>query len=562
MFGTIRRHQTWLWAVIITLTVISFVIYFSPYSKMNSGGGRPSGNYGSINGQKVTRQQFAEAYREVDLHFFLVANPGHWLNEDRKRSEQDIDREVYHWLLLTQKEDQLGIHASGDAAAEMGRQLMHPFERMGVTSPSIFIQKVLEPHGYQVSDFERYIRHFLGIQELMSTFGLSGRLITPEEAKTLYQRDHQEVATEVLFFSASNYLAKVSVTPEAVAQFYSNRVANYIIPDRVQVSYVAYAITNFLSEAQTELGTNLNDLVEANYQRLGTNLNALFPEAKTPEEYKAKIRERVIRERATADAGQKANVFAHTLMDSQSTRLQSFDELAKTNGLTVGVTAPFDREDGPKDVEVGPEFTKMAFALTPEEPFNGPVLGRDAVYVVALQKRIPHETPVLDQIRDRVTADYKQNQALMLARQEGASTYQIFTNRLAQGSTFVGLCDEAKMTMIAVAPFSISTRSLGDIENLVSMSQLKQAAFNTPPGKLSPFQPTSSGGMLLYVKAKLPVDTAKMETDLPAYVNNLRATRQSEAFNEWLRKEADKGLRDTPAGRPTPPPAMGTAAKS
>jgi len=561
MFGTIRKHQTWLWAVIITLTVISFVIYFSPYSKMNSGS-RTSGNYGSINGEKVTRQQFANAYREVDLHFFLVANPGHWLNEERKRSEQDIDREVYHWLLLTQKEEQLGVHASDDAAAEMGRQLMHPFERMGISSPAVFIQKVLEPHGLQVGDFERYIRHFLGIQELMSTFGLSGRLITPQEAKALYERDHQELATQVVFFNASNYLANVSVTPEAVAQFYSNRIANYMIPDRVQVSYVQFPISNHLAEAQSALGTNLNDLVEANYQRLGTNLNALFPDAKTPDEYKAKIRERVIRERATAEAGQKANVFAHTLLDNQSTRLQDFDDLARTNGLTVGVTAPFDREEGPKDLEVGPEFTKMAFSLTPQEPFNGPVLGRDAVYVIALIKRIPHETPPLDQIRDKVTADYKQSQALMLARQEGSSDYQVFTNRLAQGQTFVALCGEAKLAMIEVAPFSLSTRALGDIENLVSVNQLKQAAFNTSPGKLAPFQPTSTGGMLLYVKEKLPVNTAKMETDLPAYVSNLRATRQNEAFNDWLRKEAEKGLRDTPVGRPTPPPAIGTAAKS
>ena len=37
--------------------------------------------------------------------------------------------------------------------------------------------------------------------------GLSGRLITPQEAATLYQRENQEVPPQIVFFSASNYLA-------------------------------------------------------------------------------------------------------------------------------------------------------------------------------------------------------------------------------------------------------------------------------------------------------------------------------------------------------------------
>ena len=54
----------------------------------------------------------------------------------------------------------------------------------------------------------------------------------------LYKREHQEVATEAVFFSASNYLAGVTVPPSALAQFYTNRLAVYRLPERVQVSYV------------------------------------------------------------------------------------------------------------------------------------------------------------------------------------------------------------------------------------------------------------------------------------------------------------------------------------
>jgi hypothetical protein len=560
MFGTIRKHQTWLWAVIITLTVISFVIYFSPYSKMNSGGGRSSDNLGSINGQKVTRQQYVNASREVNLHFFLTST--HWMDEDRKRSDIEIEREVYNWLLLTQKQEQLGVHVSDEAAAEMARQMIRPFERMGITSPKVFIEKVLPLHGMQVSDFERYLRHFVGIQELISAFGLSGRLVTPQEAKALYEREHQEVATEAISFNVSNYMASVAASPEAVSQFYSNRVATYMIPDRIQVSYVTFNVTNFLPGAEKALGTNINDLVESNLQRIGTNVATLFPEAKTPEEQKAKVREEILKQRALNDAAQKANEFAHSLMDNPTAKPPSFEDAAKASGYGVQTCAPFDRAEGPKDFEVGPDFIKAAFALTPEEPFAGPFTGKDGAYVIALNKKIPHEIPPLDQIRAQVETDYKRSQALQLARQAGNAFYQTLTNKMDQGIGFSNICAEAKITPLTLPPFSISTRELPEAENLASLNQLKQAAFSTPPGKASQFQSTTDGGMLLYVKAKLPLDQTKMDADFPRYLSGLRSSRQNEAFNDWLRREAEKGLRDTPLNRPTPPSVGPATAKS
>src|SRR5581483_6386175 len=155
MFGTIRKHQTWLWAVIITLTIISFVSFLSPNSKMNAG--RGSDNYGSINGERVTRIEKANAYREVDLHILFMS--GHWLSDEKKDSRVNPELETYRWLLLAQLQRKLGIHVGDDAAASMAQQMIHSFERMGITSPAMFIERVLQPHGYGVDDFERYIRH-------------------------------------------------------------------------------------------------------------------------------------------------------------------------------------------------------------------------------------------------------------------------------------------------------------------------------------------------------------------------------------------------------------------
>jgi len=552
MFGTIRKHQTWLWAVIITLTIISFVSFLSPNSKLNAG--RGSDNYGSINGQRISRIDYVNAYREVDLHTFFMSG-GHWLNEDKKQNRVDPERETYQWLLLGQIQRKLGVHVGEDTAASMAQQMIHSFERMGVTSPAMFIERVLQPHGYGIDDFERYIRHFVGIQELISTYGLTGRLVTPQECKALYDREHQELATEAVFFSASNFLASVTANPEAVGQFYTNRLANYIIPERVQVSYVRFNVTNFLKQAETDLGSNITENVEANYQRLGSNY---FADAKSPEEAKEKIRQQLIRTQAMRAAAKKALDFANVLFDLKPFTPDTLEKFANSNGLVAAVSAPFSRDDEPKDLQVGPDFTKAAFVLNAEEPYAGPLQGQDGMYVISLNKALPRETPTLDQVRDKVTEDFKRSQALMQAQIAGRTFYQTVTNGLGQGKAFTNICAEAHVQPTVLPPFSISTRSIPEAEEFISLAQLKQLAFSTGAGKVSPFQPTMEGGVILYVKSKLPVDESKAQSDMPAFVTNLRRTRQQEAFEDWFRKEADKALRDTPVGQQKAPPTVGS----
>src|SRR2546421_9182994 len=110
MIGTIRKHQTWLWAVIITATIISFVWYFGPYSKLNNER-RGAANFGSINGERITQEDYMNALREVDLQFFFFRSQGNsWPTDEAKRMGFDQEREIYQLLLLIQNQCQMGIH--------------------------------------------------------------------------------------------------------------------------------------------------------------------------------------------------------------------------------------------------------------------------------------------------------------------------------------------------------------------------------------------------------------------------------------------------------------------
>jgi hypothetical protein len=556
MFGTIRKHQTWLWVVISTLTIISFVYYFGPQSKVGSERGGPA-NLGTINGERITPEEYEATRREVHLRYFFMS--GAFPNEESRNRGFDEVRETYYRLLFIHKQKDLGIHIGDETVARTAWNMLRPLQKANINSPTVFIKQILEPHGFQVEDFDRFIRHELGIQELISTVGLSGKLVTPQEAKGFYVREHEELATEAVFLSASNYLGGVTATPEAVSQYYSNHIANYRIPVRLQVSYVEYVLTNFLTEANEEMAkmTNIDQRLEAVYQQRGTNY---YREAKSPQEAKEKIREEMRKELMAVAANKKASVLANELFDKEPMRPENLAALGKEKGLTVKVTAPFDLEEGPKDIKVSADFAKRAFALSPtNEPFVGPLLGEDALYVIAFDKRIPSEIPPLDQIRERVTADYKYDQARILALQAGQALYTALTNGMAQAKSFSNICAEAKSQATELPPFSLSTRALPQVEEHISLNGpggLKELAFGTPAGKISNFQPTSEGGLILYVKAKLPLDPTKMNTDLPSYVESMRQTRQSEAFNEWFRKQAERGLRDTPLGWPKTAPSL------
>jgi hypothetical protein len=546
MIGTIRRHSKWLWLIIIVATVISFVFWGAGPSRMGDGsGGRvASGDLGTIYGHKVTQQAFIDARND----FYLSAwfNTGEWPEKNPNFSESELDREVYVRLMLDLKANDLGIYVGDDEAVAMANELLRSLGRNGEAVPlNQFVKQVLQPKGLTAQDFENFVRQYLVMEQLRRAIGLTGELITPQEAATAYQRDYQELSAQIVFFSASNYLSSVAVSPAAVAQFYTNYLAEYRLPDRVQVSYVAFEVTNYLAQARAEWArTNIEELVGAYYRQVGEN----YRNSKSPAEAKDKIREELIRNRAGSDARKDANDFANTVFSIDPAKPENLAAAAKQNGLSVHVTAPFAASFGPEEFIAPSGFTKAAFALSPDAPFAGPIMGPNAVYVIAFDKQLPSEIPSLDQIRDRVTQEYQLREATLLAWHTGTDFAHTLTGMTADRS-FASLCVAAGLQPQELPAFSLSTQELPDFGGRAELNQLKQIAFTTPVGKASGFATNNAGGFIVYVQSHLPIDRSKMNSELPQFTAAFRSGRQNEAFNQWVNLEANRQLRTTPVFR-------------
>ena len=100
MIGTIRKHSGWLWMIIITATIISFVFWGASSAKVGGSGG---GNLGAVYGKKVTQDEYFQAKKDFFLSYWF--HSGKWPDEGTF-TPTELDQQIYLNLMLDQKAQQ------------------------------------------------------------------------------------------------------------------------------------------------------------------------------------------------------------------------------------------------------------------------------------------------------------------------------------------------------------------------------------------------------------------------------------------------------------------------
>lgn len=555
MFGTIRKHSTGLWVFIIVVVSLSMVVFFSSDVQMG-GNASATGDYGSINGRPITHSEFLDAYSEVRLSQFLSTKQ--WPGTD-EASTRRLESETIYRVFLIQKMKEMGVKASDKAIALM----VH--EELGEMPYDAFEKQFLQPQGLRTADYERFVRNQAGLRQLFVAAGVSGNLVLPSEAETLWRKDNQEVATQLAVFWSSNYLDKVVFTNGAIGLFYTNNMnSRYRLPERQTLSYVEFSASNYLADADKRLSqlTNLNEIVSEYYFRGRNGTNSWTDEKGNPlpeAAAKEKIKEEIRLTEGLQAARRAAAEFGTALMgDAQPNQVATLEKLAAQKNLPIKITKPFDRTTGLDEFEddiiaqatedsaaetVRDLIRQRAFGLTDERPvlFN-PIPGKRAVYVIARKGKVPSEIQPLDKIKDKVTSDYRNFMATDLARKAGQAFHITLTNGLAAKKAFADICAAEKVKILDLPPIAASTRSLTNLDSRVNLRVLQSIALDMAVGTVSPFraaQPPIEGGYIVYAKSRPAISEAKLKEELPSFVNQIRNLRQNEAFQQWFRKQVE-----------------------
>lgn len=549
MFQHIRRHQKWLWILISGAVIISFVIFFTPDANLTlTGRGGGPGSYGYINGRPIALKEMQSAYREAQLRYLFTY--GNWPGLDNFGREMgfEVDREAENRVFLNEKIEELGIQVSEQEVADwiaeaFSDRQTKTFRREAYDQ---FVRTRLAERGMKEEDFQRFVRTEVAVAHLIGVAGMTGRLVPPREAEAQYLREHEQIKASVALFNLTNYLSSVNLDPAALQQYYTNRMSLYRIPEQVAVTFVKFAASNHLAEADQQIAkaTNYAQMVDAEYlQRGPSSFKDFAGNVLAPEAAKEQIRSEHRQETALIAARRKAAEFVEKVLsqfEADPTKTNLLEELAPEHGLVAVTTAPFTQRDGPREMTTLAAFATTAFKLTPEEPYSNPIPDEEAVYAISLKQRLPSANPPWESVQARVTEEYRRSQAMEAARAACRAALGTITNGLTAGQKFEELCTAAGVTPVDLPAFSLSTRSLPEAEaQRVSLPELKNAAGALAPGRVSEPVNTRDGAMFVFLQARTPAEAATMKAELPAYLKTMQDNRQFEAFNEWFRREKE-----------------------
>ena len=492
MFGTIRKHQRWLWVLIIAAVIISFVAFFSP----NQGGGRGGGAsvIGMLDGKPVSDTDVRDQLRLAELSGFLRYGPN-YRSAQAQRMGFSLKQALAQRMLIESRRKAYGIEVSDEAVARWIREYLTDPKTKSLNYEG-FIQNSLIPQGFTKSQFVDFVRQEVALQELERLVQVSGKLVTPQEAESEFRRVNETLSVTLASFPASNFIGSVVLDSAAVGAFYTNRLAEYRIPERAKLSYVRFEVTNYLAEAAALMAgrADITNQMEQMYEQRGAD--AFRDDANNPLSKEAalvKIHEQFQRQIANQFAGSNAVVFANELGQIEPLAPANLATLATRKGLTVQETPPFPAGARPAGLEDIRDLSTGMSRLAPDQPFTAPMEGARGVVIAAVTERLPSTVPTLDVIRSRVENDFREVQAAAAARASGQGFQSAVTSALASGKTFADAATAPGSTLTELV-FTLSTPSITGLDPRVNPAQIKDVASTNKAGTVSAFVPTASGG--------------------------------------------------------------------
>lgn len=531
MFGTIRKHQRWLWTIIVILTIVSFVIF---YGSGQRGSSTIRQNFGTLYGRPIGHDELMAARHSAEIAERL---------QGRNRRPANITVATYEFLLMAEKIKEMGIVVGDDAvAAFLQEQLKDP--KTGTFNYDSIIQSITQQLGVTEAELIEHFRGELARKQLIQAVSAPSLLVTPREAESEFRRENETVATSGVFFTAEEFKSGVVLAPEKIAGFYSNRVAQYRLPERTVINYVTFEIGKHLAAAKAEFnkqGAAITNHFEQVYAESGPDAfrdkdDKVMSKAVAFAHYQEETLEKI----ALNFARNEAVGFYAALNEKRTNAVtpEMFQQLATAKGLVVETKGPFAATDKIAGFEDVTQMSAKVAALTKQIPYCEPLPGSTFVVVPMLKQRIPSEIQPFETIKDLVTSDYREDEAIRAASAAAQAFHAAVTN-VVGGKSFESVANAQSRTVVALPAVSAAMQSVPGLDPRIDAFALKGRVLGLNVGDVALIR-IREGAAVVKVTARKAPEDAIVKAAMNGFTDELRKQRQYQAFVEWFDAEKER----------------------
>ena len=504
MVNIIRRFQQPLLIAITAFTIISFIWLFNRNSMADR---YHSGNIGTIYGRGISLNQLQRSGRLFEIAAGLqmqdlvkgMLGQDAWIglmfgqiSQDKAATEFAIND-----LVLRHEADRLSLEPTTDEIDEAVKKLPVFQTPQGVFDPmkfNTFTTNVLGPRGLSVEAFEDVVRDQLRVHMIKDLLAGAAQP-APAEVRSFYEERFQKTDVSVVRLKLDDFKAAVNLTDDDLKKAFEERKATLNAPEKRKVKFAAFQ----LDEKKPLAGAERKDALEKLAEQAG-NLSAKMTEK---------------------DA--------------------KFDELAPNFGATVQESPDFAENEPPTGLDE--KAAAAAFHLTKAEPNSDAVVSekQDGYYVLQLEEITPSRPLTFDEAKAQLTDQLKQERAQEAMTLKASEIRQKIETEMKAGKSFTDAAQAAGVKAEAFPTFSMAERK----NEGADANEIMNTAAELRAGEISQFVPTSTGGLILRVEKRQPIDEADFEKQKASVAKNLAQGKSDALFSEWMkqrRKEADVRL--------------------
>lgn len=338
------------------------------------------------------------------------------------------------------------------------------------------------PRGVTESDIVRVLGDDVRAEKVQTLLAGPGFVLASEVKNQLREADTTwTISTASVDYTS--FKPEIKPTDAELTQFFEQSGGRYDIPPRVVVSYVEFSAMNYLA-GMAVTDAEVRAFYDANPSRFPKPVDPAKPVSTTitvtppsdPAADFAAVRPQV-ETALKIDRAQKAAVKAASdvslaLFESKARTGTAVDAFLASKQMTTQTLPPFARDEPPAQFGGSREIAAEAFRLNQDRIASDALATPSGAVILIWRETQPTHKPIFAAVRDRVSADYVENERRKRFVELGRTLKTQLEARLKAGDAFDKAAEAAsvgagvKLEAKAVPPFTLRSQPQG-VDNSV-----------------------------------------------------------------------------------------------